>query len=139
MISSPEALLELQGQWAGVRKLLSAVADGQAIGRLTGSWPSAWADPAWNVPMLHAFSVLNDALLQLRDEGVFKCRAVFLGPLLEASADHLPWQDFALIRQGVASRNDVAHRGVIMPVSECRDYVEAIEKELVAWCVVAQG
>jgi hypothetical protein len=94
------------------------------------------ANIAHNLPFLHACSVLNDILEQLRDENHFQCKGRTLGALVKESEHHLPWNNFALIKEIVWRRNGLAHHSNILPREDCWRYIDAIEQELVAWKIV---
>ena len=137
MISDPIALQELKKSWNGVRELRSKVQRGVLGSFAQGASAIILiADIAHNLPFIHACSVLNEALLQLRDEKHFTCKHFFLGALMDASKAQLPWADFKLVKEGVDRRNDIAHRGDIISRSECWKYIDAIERELVKWKIV---
>ena len=87
------------------------------------------SDLAHNLPFMQAFSVLNDVLLQLREEGHFKCKSFFLGALVDASERQLDWIDFKVVKEGVRRRNDVAHHGEILARKDCWRYTSAVEAE----------
>jgi hypothetical protein len=98
--------------------------------------PLSVSDAAHNLPFLHAYSVLNDTLQQLASEGKFTCKSIFLGKLLAESEKVLPWNDFALIKSGVDRRNDLAHRGDVLPRGDCWKYIDAIKTELMLWGIL---
>jgi hypothetical protein len=79
---------------------------------------------------------MNEALDQLSKEGHFRCKSIFLGKLLLASKGKLNWLDFQLIYDGAERRNDLAHRGEVVPRGECWKYIEAIQTQLAAWKVI---
>ena len=91
---------------------------------------------AYNLPLVHACAVLNDTLLQLRDEGQFSCRKFFLGALLHDSRLSLPWADWTFMSEIVYKRNSLAHRGNLVSANDCLRYIEAIENELTAWNIL---
>jgi len=137
VISEPEPLAEIRASWNGVRVLRQRLQSALLGSFALGGWSAIFAaDAAHNLPLVHAFSALNDVLLQLEREGRFSCRSHFLGSLLDASKPSLPWLDFDLVRQGASRRNDVAHRGEVLPRGECWRYVDAIEAEFLAWGVI---
>jgi hypothetical protein len=137
LIQDITVLDEIRMSWHGVRefreKLQRAVLASFAFGGLPQPF---LADAGHNLPLLHAFAVLNEVLQQLRDEGHFTCKGFFLGALMNASADALPWVDFALVKEGVARRNDVAHKGMVLPRTDCWKYIDAVETQLREWNVV---
>lgn len=137
MISDKAALMEIRQSWKGVEALR-----GRLQRALLGSFAQVAsfvifvADSAHNLPFVHAYAVLNDVLEQLANEHHFKCKSIFLGALLDASKDKLPWKDFAIIKEGAERRNDVAHRGKVLPRADCWRYIDAIKDQLLAWGVV---
>ena len=91
------------------------------------------ADAAHNLPFMHSYAVLSDVLLQLAREGRFECKNIFLGKLLSESETQLRWINFRLIKEGADRRNDVAHRGEVLPRGDCWRYIDAIKEQLVVW------
>lgn len=53
-----------------------------------------------------------------------------------ASEEYLPWNHFALIQEGYARRNDVAHRVEVLPRGECWRYIDGIKAELTGWGIL---
>src|ERR671923_2534726 len=100
MIADQAALDEIRQSWRGVealrdklqRALLGSFAQG-------ASFVVFVADAAHNLPLVHAYAVLNDVLEQLSKEGHFRCNSIFLGALLAESKEKLPWKDFPLINE----------------------------------------
>ena len=138
MIRDAKALSEIRKSWAGVEALRcrlqrSAFA---SVGRGGGTFPTALADAAHNLPFVHAYAVLNDVLVQLADEGHFARKGIFIGELIKRSRKVLPWQDFALVQNGVKRRNEVAHRGELLGRGDCWTYIDAVKTELSAWGVL---
>lgn len=138
MIRDPTALAEIQQSWAGIEALRSKlqVSAFASMGSFGGNFPFMLANAAHNLPFIHAYAVLSDALKQLSDEGHFTCKSIFLGDLLKRSETALQWSDFDLIRTGAAHRNDVAHRGQLLNRSDCWKYVDAVKVELSAWRII---
>jgi len=85
---------------------------------------------------MHAFGILNDVLEQLSAEGHFSSKTHFLGELVKRSETKLPWNDIAAIKQGIADRNGVAHKGVLLPRGICWKHIESIKTELVSWGIL---
>jgi hypothetical protein len=141
MITDVNALEEIRESWAGVEALRARlqVSAFASIGMLGGVFPFALSNAAHNVPFIHAYSVLNDVLEQLANEGKITCESIFLGKLLKASKDVLPWKDFSLIDAGANRRNDLAHRGRLLERAECWKYIDAVKQELVSWNIVNAG
>ena len=137
MIKDPTALKEIRDSWSGVenlrQKLQRRLFASMGIG---GIYPFPVADAAHNLPFIHAYSVLNDALEQLAREGKFSCNSIFLGKLLPASRSVIRWVNYPLVESGAGFRNDLAHHGQVIPRSECWKYIDAIKVELTQWEIV---
>jgi hypothetical protein len=137
MIADQAALDEIRQSWRGVealrdklqRALLGSFAQG-------ASFVVFVADAAHNLPLVHAYAVLNDVLEQLSKEGHFRCNSIFLGALLAESKEKLPWKDFPLINEGMLRRNGVAHRGEVLPRADCWKYTDVIRDQLVVWRIL---
>ena len=133
MIADTAVLSEIQESWTGVEILhqrlnaaiLGAFSEGSSFGLF-----AAYA--AHNLPFVHACAVLNDALKQLEQEGHFHCKSIFLGALLSASNDKLPWKNFRTIEEVVSRRNDIAHRAEVIPRVDCWRFIDAIREELIS-------
>lgn len=138
MIADANVLSEIRRSWRGVeilRTKLQASAFA-SVGVLGGRFPFDLANAAHNVPFIHAYSVLNEVLIQLAKEGHFQCKARFLGELMERSEKALTWQDYSLVHEGVTRRNDVAHRGKLLSRGDCWKYVDGVKVELLGWAVI---
>ncbi|MCH5374334.1 MAG: hypothetical protein JJ992_10170 [Planctomycetes bacterium] len=137
MIQDPIALAEIQQQWDGARQLRERIKANAVFGFTGAHIPVLnLSSLAYNLPFLHACAVLNDALLQLRDEGVYACRSIFLGALHNASKSAIPWNDWPLVGELIDRRNELAHKAVVISRKDCFRYIEAIENELRAWKIV---
>ena len=140
MIADITALTEIRESWRGVeglrdklqRALLGSFAEGASFAIFA-------ADAAHNLPFVHACAVLNDVLEQLKQEGHFQSKSIFLGTLLYASKAKLPWKNFSVIEEAVARRNGLAHRGEILPRGDCWRFMDAIGEELVSWNILQSG
>jgi hypothetical protein len=137
MVTNKTVLNELRKSWNGVRKIRNKVQRSLLASHAQGaSSVILIADIAHNLTFIHAYSVLNDVLLQIRNEKRFKCTSFFLRPLMKASKDKLSWNNFNIVMEGVERRNDIAHKGKIIPRGDCWKYIDAIEKELVSWNII---
>lgn len=87
----------------------------------------------WNLPFLLAYTVLDETLSVLRDQGEFVCNSWMLGAKMDASKVYLPWQNYDLVFKGKEARNDLAHQALVLKKRECFIYIDAIEAELRAW------
>ena len=80
--------------------------------------------------------VLDEVLIELRDQGEFASKGRHLGHRMRDSRGSLPWHDYPLVDSGKKARNDLAHKAIIAPIADCKKYVDAIEAELKAWGVL---
>ena len=137
MITDTAALAEIRDSWDGVEglrdKLQAALIGPPAIG---ASFAIFAADAAHNLPFIHACALLNDVLEQLEREGHFRCGSIFLGALLRASKTRLPWKNFPVIDEAVASRNAIAHRAEVLARADCWRFIDAIREELLSWRIL---
>jgi hypothetical protein len=75
-------------------------------------------------------------LRALRDQGAFVTKDSRLGPLMNGSRSALPWVNWLLVDAARNERNKSVHARTYLPHARCRDYIAAIEQELVAWRVL---
>ena len=137
MIQDPEELAGIRDAWsfAVTASISVSVAFDKSLPML--NFPQRRAvELAHNATLLFAFSVLEKALLQLQNEGHFKCKSTNLGPLMEASRKVLPWQDFEEVNAARERRNTVAHQNQILSSVQCWDDIATIRDELIAWGVI---
>jgi len=138
MINDDDIHAGIKEDWNGVELLRNKLKRSAyaSTGMMGGTFPFALANAAHNLPFIHAYSVLNEVLIALQNEGHFVCKSMFLGKLLQASENALPWNDFSTIEAGVGRRNDVAHRADLLERGECWKYVDAIKLELSSWDII---
>ena len=137
MIKDENALQEIRKQWDGVLALRQKIQRnlfGSVAGR--GTFSHFVADCAHNLPFLHACSVLNEALEQMRDEGVFTGTGRTLGTLVELAQNQVSWVNYSAVTKMVEKRNDLAHRAALLPRGDCWDYLDVIEAELRSWSII---
>jgi hypothetical protein len=116
--------------WEMVRRYESAV----AINARMDAMPSTqFADFATCLVLVHAYAVLQAALLELRGQGRFSARRGTLQCLLDESEGHLEWHDLPTIRRGKAERDAVAHGLKTLPRDQSWQYIRAVEAELRRW------
>ncbi len=134
MIADLTVLQGIRSTWSGAETLRQRIQVGlsASVGIIGGVYPIGVADATHNLPFHHAYSVLNDTLQQLPSEGIFAWKSIFLGKLLQESEQILPWNDFALIKSSADRRNDLAHRGDVLPHDDCWKYIDAVKTELKA-------
>lgn len=137
MIVNSSSLEALQVEWAGavrmrerMKLLVTATFAGGAFTAPT------LANVIYNLPLLLAFDVLKQVLLQAREDGRFTCSRGQLGPLMDSAKVALPWIDWESLREGVRRRNEVAHDGELFESTQCLQDIANIEAQLVAWNVI---
>ena len=97
-----------------------------------GPQTTSFADLSHSLVLLFAFSVLEDLLKQVRKEHELKCRSQ-LKAMMEASQSVLRWTDFGTVDKGRECRNHLAHEQKVPPREESQKYINAIEREFIAW------
>ena len=137
MIKDAAELNRVQKEWTVVSDLRDRIKVNLFAGfGLFGHFSHFLADCANNLPFLHACSVLNEALLQVRDEGVFQCKTRTLGNLVEAAQHQISWVNYSAVTKMVEKRNDLAHRAALLPRVDCWGYLDVIEAELRSWYII---
>ena len=137
MIKDKNALQEIRKQWDGVLALRQRIKRNLFAGAARGGTFSHFAaDCAYNLPFLHACSVLNDALRQMCEEGVFTSTKHTLGALTKSAQNQVSWVNYSAVKKMVTERNSLAHRAVILPRGDCWDYLDVIEAELRSWSII---
>lgn len=137
MIQDQAMLQELILEWHSVRKtqsfiqinIVSSFARG---GILLQPFPNN----CYALLLPFGFSVLEHALQQLRDEGVFACRSSQLKKLMEASVPALSWCDFSAVDKGRDTRNKLTHEQIVPPHTDTFAALDAVERELVEWKIL---
>jgi len=137
MIVDPITLQEVHDSWETVRDSRNILVGNLNVASIVGRPQSPqFRDLCFNLLMIVAFSVIEDVLRQLRDEGCFSCKDNRMNSLMKASEHKLPWVAFGLVDDGREHRNKSAHKRVFLKQDECLKYVAAIETELVAWSIL---
>jgi hypothetical protein len=133
MIRDLRAKKEIAEKWDTVKKLC-AWRRGVS---LPGVFYNETPPPTfYNLPLVLAYSVLEEVLNTLESEGVFQCNAWQLGRKMGASKMALRWQDFTQVDRGRDARNALAHDAKLLSRMECLRFVDAIERELKAWNII---
>jgi hypothetical protein len=83
--------------------------------------------------LIFAVSVIEQALLVLRESGTFSSQSTKLGALMSASRGGIPWQAYTTIDAIRKRRNEVAHEAVLLQAGECSAALASIAQELLAW------
>lgn len=140
MISNPLVLADVQAKWSAIRALTSNGITGAQIPGVYITFPQK--DPRFsNLPFLLAYAALEQVLEQLAYEGAIAApvgRPTLYNRL--ASTQHeLTWVSFDTVDEGRLRRNDLAHDATLLNEHECQRFIDAIEKELLAWGVVTSA
>ena len=137
MITDPTALQSARDAWEFVRSSRNVIVGNCNVATMVVGFNQARIrDLCFNLLLASAFSVVEDVLRQLRDEGKFTGKDNRLVPLMNNSRSVLPWVDWTLVDAGRNDRNQSVHDRTYLAHVKCRDYIAAIERELVAWGVL---
>lgn len=140
MIIDPIAIQDARDGWEFVRSSRNVIVGNCNLSTMVVGFNQAGIrDLCFNLLLASAFSVIEEALRQLRDEGKFSGNVNRLGPLMANSRSVLPWVDWALVDAGRNDRNQSVHARTYLAHAKCRDYIAAIERELVAWGVLTSA
>jgi hypothetical protein len=132
LIQNKKLLRALVREWEGVRLTLALVKSNMN-GALSSGGSTRFTDLSYSLVLPFAFSVLQQVLVELRDEGIFACDSGLLEPLMHCSRTSLPWMDYRTIRIGSEVSNDFVRNQKIPSTAMTWKYIDAIEAELVAW------
>lgn len=137
MIKDKESKRKIAQDWVVVRRLENELKSKKFLfnGRI---FNDRKPDGSQNLPLILAYSALDQVLSQLIDEGFFICNGNRppLGKKMVDSKGGLPWEDYDLVNKGKDDRNNLAHEGILVGIDDCHKYINAIEVELKAWEVI---
>ena len=140
MIVNSNSVAALQAEWQGVVRMRERmdhlVHSMFAFDPITSP---AFGNILYNLPLLLAFDVLKQVLLQARENELITSSPNQLADLLESANNSLPWIDWQHLCEGVQRRNEVAHDGKLLGDKQCLQDIAAIESQLVAWGVVTSA
>ena len=138
MIKDSEVLDSIRSSWETVRISQAMVQTNLNFAFAFGGFQSHdFRKLCYSLVLLFAYSVLEDSLRELKQQGVFQAENLKLGTLMHSSKVSLHWLKFDLVDKGRERRNDVAHYRAYVESPECWKYIDAIEDELVAWGILA--
>jgi hypothetical protein len=143
MIRDPAVKAEIEQEWATVRDLANWSRD-YVLGGGSGGIFVNETPPGgfYNLPLVLAYSTLDNVLAQLLTEGAFHClqkngQPCFgLKDKMRASRTALPWVDYARVERGRVARNEVAHDTKLHNKKTCIEFIKAVEAELRSWGVL---
>jgi hypothetical protein len=133
MIRDAQRKAEIKQQWAALKKLCQESSSFALVG---GGVQFNTPDEHFNLPLLLAYSVLDEVLSELIAEGVFNSPSPKLEPKMVASQGALSWQNYQLVDDGRKTRNKLAHEAKLAGKADCLKFVRAIETELKEWNVI---
>lgn len=84
----------------------------------------------FNLPLVLAYSCLEDALNHLIEECHFACAGRWLDDKMKAARNAGLFIDYAELELGRAARNEIAHEGALHDKKTCVRFVDAIGYEL---------
>ena len=135
MINNQSHKQIIKKSWRGVRDLQKSLT---RVDVINGTLHFAYApDETYNLPFVLAYSVLDNVLSELRDQGDIDCKSWMLGIKMEASKNTLPWKDYNLIWAGKEKRDQLAHASILIDKAECIKYIDAVENELNGWDILS--
>lgn len=95
-------------------------------------------DELYNLPVVLAFSLLDEVLGDLAGQGIFTPPPnAMLERKMKASRHVLPWVDYAAVNNARKRRNALAHKGTLIPKSDCLRFVGLIGTELKAFGAIS--
>jgi hypothetical protein len=137
VIKDKSVIKELRESWGTVISTKNTIKANHVWAFAGGGYTSkTFRDLSYNLTLLFAFSVVENALLQLRDEGMFSSKFSQLSALMKNSKYKIPWVDYLLIDEARNKRNAIAHKREWIGLELCLSYLDAIEAELVGWGVL---
>jgi hypothetical protein len=138
MIRDKNVVAQIVQEWATIRSLVhwsrSYIGSG---GVFINETPP---DEFYNLPLVLAYSTLDDVLGQFINEGSFPCRkpgCFKLGEKMESAKHAIKWLNYALVNQGRDARNGLAHRNTLVAKNDCLRYIEAVGAELKGWGLIS--
>ena len=137
MIVNSSTLATLQAEWEGVVQMRERMRK-RAVSTFTSdvNRSPGSGDILYNLPLVLAFDVLKQALLQAKEEGLFAETRQQLADLMESAKTALPWNDSQCLREGVNCRNEIAQNGKLYGDVQCLHYIADVEAQLLAWGII---
>ena len=136
MITDPKILASIRSQWRVVKRFCesSHVQYMSPSGAYINETPP---ERFFNLPLILAFSVLDQVLKELIQQGsVPRPNGGLLGAKMKSARSAIAWQNYNYVECGKDERNAVAHDGKLLDREACLAFVNAIEIELYAWQVL---
>ena len=88
-------------------------------------------DSFFNLPVVLAFSLLDEVLGDFAAQGAYSVRSgAMLGEKMSASKQSICWLDYAEVEAAKNRRNKLAHNGELISKIDCLQIVELVGNEL---------
>jgi hypothetical protein len=137
MITNLSSLTTLEAEWQGVVRMRDRVrhlvVSTFAIDEIRSP---IFGNILYNLPLLLAFDVLKQVLLQAREEGQFISSQPQLSDLMDSAKTSLTWIDWQRLHEAVKRRSEVSHDGRLFGDVQCLQYLADIEIQLHAWGII---
>lgn len=137
MIIHPNSLTHLQEKWQGVihmrERMDHLVISTFAFDPITSP---AFGNILYNLPFLLAFDVLQQVLLQAKEEEQFTGSGQKLADLIESAKVSVPWLDWQSLSEAAARQSEVAQEGKLWGDRQCLQDIASIEAQLCAWGII---
>jgi len=135
LLSDPGAIAELRDEWEGAGRMRARMMR-HVRGAFARLPQPGLAHVVYNLPVLLAFDVLEQALAQIQRQTGFPSASGSLGHLMEGAKDAIPWIDYPALLAGKNRRNEIAHDGKLHTCEVCLADIENVEKQLHAWNIL---
>jgi hypothetical protein len=135
LISDPAAIAELRTEWEGAGRMRARMLR-HVRGAFARLPQPGLADVVYNIPVLLAFDVLNQALRAIQRQIGFRSASNSLGHLMDGAKDAITWIDYPAMLAAKNRRNEIAHDGKLHPADVCLSDIANVEKQLHAWNVL---
>ena len=137
MIVTLNSMVALKNQWQGVvqmrERMDHLVLTTFAFDPITSP---IFGNILYNLPLLLAFDVLKQVLLQTNERDQSTDFQHQLGDLMDSTKASLAWIDWQSLREGVERLTEVQYGGKLLGDKQCLQDIEHVESQLVAWGVI---
>ncbi len=137
MITDGQVLDHVLQSWKSVRIFEAMINTNLTSGNFAGGFMHPdFGNLSASLVVFFAFSVLEDVLTAIRDEGHFVCKRNQLGNQMSASRSKIDWDDYEAVDFARIKRNKLAHEQAVLTRSEAKSCVDLIERQLVSWDIL---
>jgi hypothetical protein len=137
MIVNPNSLAALQTKWQGVIQMRERM-DQLVISTFAFDPISSpvFGNIFYNLPLLLAFDVFRQVLLQAKEDRQFMDSGQGLADLLERTRTSLPWLNWQRLQEGAERQSALVHEGRLFGDKQCLQDIMDIEAQLLAWGII---